>query len=102
MAAKELQKCLNEACNYLNAVHESVALYIEKPVYGRLLSDLEKKQAEYLELLESIEKEKAKCVNFTKELELWSGNLLHLMWKEQGQSINSRLKSVKELKKWKE
>lgn len=97
---KNLEASLKQACSHLSQVHEVVGLYVEKPVYGRLLSDLEKKQADFLIILESVKKETNKCITFENDLASWTEELLLLMWKEHGHDINSRAKSVKELKTW--
>jgi hypothetical protein len=96
---QELETNLNDVCLLLISMHDMIALYIEKPVYGRLLSDLEQKQANFLLVLESIKKETDKSSQLKKEIESWSNELLNLMWKEQGnQSVKQKTESIKLLK----
>lgn len=92
----DLEKCLQDTCSVLVSVHETISFYIDKPFYGRLLGDLERKQAQFLDILDRVQGEGEKALKLKEELETWSDGLLNLMLKDQ--EVSTKVKSINSLK----
>lgn len=92
---KDLENSLDNIVSMIRDVHGAVDLYVEKPVYGRFLSDLEKKQDKFLEILENINIETKKVRILESEIESWSEGTLGLIWKDQFKTNVDKIKSIK-------
>ena len=95
---KDLEENLKCISSLLGTMHQMVSLYVDKPVYGRLLGDLERKQADFLLILDSLKRETGKSLDFKNQIETWSNELLNSMWKEAGNSTKTKVKGIKALK----
>lgn len=73
----DLEKCLQDTCSVLVSVHETISFYIDKPFYGRLLGDLERKQAQFLDILDRVQGEGEKSF----KTERGTGNLVRWPFK---------------------
>lgn len=93
---KDLEKSLRNIHSMIRDVHKAIELYVDKPVYGRFLGELDKKHDKFLELLDNVNKETKKVEIFESEIATWCDGTLSLIWKDQFKTNFDKIKSIKE------
>lgn len=93
---KELENSLRKIHSMIRDVHNAIELYVDKPVYGRFLGELDKKHDKFMSVLDSVDAEAKKVGIFENEIAAWSEGTLSLIWKDQFKTNSGKIKSIKE------
>ena len=95
---RELYKTVTHSKDILTYMHEACGCYLDTPAYGKLMNDLERKQIEFTELVNTIQKEKLRAADYKQDLIKWANEIVDVMWKDSNVTTEARLKSIKFLK----
>lgn len=79
------------------SLHELLACFLGSSTYNRLMDDYERRHDNFTDVLKNVEKFEVILQEFKEDLDKWVIEILNLIWKSEGHSIQHRLNCIKHL-----